>query len=95
MFARISRLFVIKTRLEAFMVIYALALGAAERGRVYLDIYPGLGGRLLFLACLGSVMIAGAKILDCVRYEQQLGGESLAERRSAVSRFGSGRSEIG
>jgi len=81
MFARISRLFVIKTRLEAFMAIYALALGAAQRGRVYLDIYPGFGGHLLFLACLGSVMIAGAKILDCVKYEQQSNGESDAKSR--------------
>ena len=80
MLARIARLFVIKTRLEAFIVIYALALGAAERGRVYLDIYPGFGGRLLFLACLGSVMIAGAKILDCVRYEKLLGAQGAAKK---------------
>ena len=50
MFRKISRLFVIKTRLEAFMIIYALALGATERGSVYLEQYPGWGGKLLFLA---------------------------------------------
>lgn len=72
MLARIARLFVIQTRIEAFMVIYALAVGAAERGRVYLEKYPGYGGRLLFLACLGTVGIAGAKILDCVRYDKLL-----------------------
>lgn len=66
---KLGRLFVIKTRLEAFMVIYALALGAIERGTVYLGQYPGVGGWLLFLACTGSVFMAGAKILDCIRHE--------------------------
>jgi len=70
MFAKIARLFVIKTRPEAFMVIYAMALGAVERGRVYLDVFPGYGGMLLFLACTGSVFMAGAKILDCIKYEK-------------------------
>ena len=64
---RIKRLFVIKTRWEAFAIIYALALGAVERGSVYLDQYPGFGGKLLFLACAAAVMMAGAKILDAVR----------------------------
>jgi len=70
MFARIARLFQIKTRPEAYMVIYAMALGGVERGRVYLDVFPGFGGKLLFLACTGSVFMAGAKILDCIRHEQ-------------------------
>ncbi len=71
MLARIARLFMIKTRIEAFMVIYALATGAADRGRIYLDVYPGWGGRILFLASLATVAMAGAKILDCVRYDRQ------------------------
>jgi hypothetical protein len=66
---RIARLFVIKTRLEAFLIIYALALGASERGMHYLTQFPGWGGRLLFLACTCAVFMAGAKILDCLRYE--------------------------
>ena len=70
MFARFARLFVIKTRLEAFLIIYALALGATERGSAYLAQYPGWGGRLLFLACTAAVFMAGAKILDCLKYEQ-------------------------
>lgn len=70
MLSKIGRLFVIKTRWEAFMIIYALALGAVERGSVYLTRYPGLGGKLLFLACTGAVFMAGGKILDCLRYEQ-------------------------
>lgn len=70
MFGKISRLFVIKTRLEAFLIIYALALGAVERGSVYLVRFPGFGGKLLFLACTGAVFMAGAKMLDCLKFEQ-------------------------
>ena len=70
MFKKISRLFVIKTRVEAFLIIYALALGATSRGVTYLEQYPGWGGWLLFLACTGAVFLAGAKILDCLKYER-------------------------
>jgi hypothetical protein len=70
MLRKVSRLFVIKTRLEAFLIIYALALGATERGALYLTEYPGWGGKLLFLACSAAVFMAGAKILDCLRYEK-------------------------
>jgi hypothetical protein len=48
-------------------VIYAIALGAVERGRHYLETYPGVGGWLLALACTGVVFVAGAKLLDSVR----------------------------
>ena len=70
MLGKIGRLFVIKTRIEAFMIIYALALGATARGAHYLEQYPGFGGKLLFLATTGAVFMAGAKILDCLKYEQ-------------------------
>ncbi len=70
MLRRIGRLFVIKTNWEAYMIIYALALGAVERGTVYLSRFPGVGGKLLFLACTGAVFMAGAKILDCIKYEK-------------------------
>jgi hypothetical protein len=70
MLRKVSRLFIIKTRWEAFLIIYALALGAAERGTHYLAQFPGFGGKLLFLACTGAVFMAGAKILDCLKYEQ-------------------------
>lgn len=69
MWQKFARLFVIKTRAEAFLVIFALANGAVQRGQVYLGQYPGLGGKLLFLACTGSVFMAGAKILDCIKHE--------------------------
>ena len=71
MFAKIKRLFLIKTRFEAYLIIYALAVGATERGSVYLRQFPGFGGKLLFLACTGAVFMAGAKILDCLRLERE------------------------
>ena len=64
---KIGRLFIIKTRVEAWLVIYAIALGAVERGRHYLDLYPGWGGWLLAAACTGVVFLAGGKLLDAVR----------------------------
>jgi hypothetical protein len=67
MLSKIGRLFQIKTRFEAWLVIYAIALGAVERGRLYLETYPGWGGWLLALACTGVVFIAGGKLLDSVR----------------------------
>ena len=70
MLRKLGRLFVIKTHWEAYMIIYALALGAVERGSVYLGRFPGFGGKLLFLACTGAVFMAGAKILDCIKYEK-------------------------
>ena len=76
MFAMISRLFVIKTPVEAYMIIYALALGAVERGTVYLHRFPGFGGKLLFLACTGAVFMAGGKILDCLRHEKRLASQA-------------------
>ena len=75
MFRKIGRLFVIKTPFEAYMIIYALALGAMERGSAYLTQYPGIGGRLLLFACSAAVFMAGAKILDCLKYEKREAAE--------------------
>jgi len=72
MLRKIKRLFVIKTRFEAFLIIYALALGATARGAAYLHEYPGIGGQLLFLATTGAVFLGGAKILDALRLEREL-----------------------
>ncbi len=71
MLRKIGRLFAIKTRAEAYLIIYALALGATARGSAYLEQFPGWGGKLLFLACTGAVFLAGAKILDALRYERE------------------------
>lgn len=64
MIGKLSRLFVIKSRFEAYAVIYALAVGAVGRGIHYLGQYRGTGGWLLFIACTAAVFMAGAKILD-------------------------------
>ncbi|MBS0481224.1 MAG: hypothetical protein JSR96_03560 [Proteobacteria bacterium] len=72
MLRKIGRLFVIKTRFEACLIIYALGLGAVERGKVYLEVFPGVGGWLLMAACTGSVFLAGAKIFDCIRHENRI-----------------------
>jgi len=64
---KIGRLFIIKNRLEASAVIYALALGAIERGLHYQRVYPGFSGWLLTAACLIAVFMAGARLLESVR----------------------------
>ena len=71
MHAKLARLFTIKTKPEAFCVIYALATGAAQRGIGYIARFPGIGGKLLFGACMVSVLMAGAKILDCLKHEAE------------------------
>jgi hypothetical protein len=71
MLGRIGRLFVIKNRFEAMAVIYALGLGAVERGLRYLEIYPGLGGWLLFAACTGAVFMAGARLMEMTRKDNK------------------------
>lgn len=89
MLKKIGRLFTIKTRFEAWLVTYAIALGAVERGRHYLDTYPGWGGWLLAAACTGVVFLAGAKLLDSVKPRPQvIAGpyEAPARRHSEVSR---------
>jgi hypothetical protein len=72
MWTRIARLFVIKTKFEAFAVIYGLATGAVERGVHYLQQYPGFGGWLLFAVCPVAVFMAGARILDSVERSHAL-----------------------
>ena len=83
MLRKVGRLFVIKNRFEAFLIIYALALGATARGSAYLVEYPGFGGKLLFLATTGAVFLAGAKILDCLKLEREVAELRAAESPSA------------
>lgn len=88
--SKACRLFQIKTRFEAWLVIYAIALGAVERGRHYLETYPGYGGWLLALACTGVVFVAGAKLLDSVRPAEAVPAAALyrspIRRRSSSGR---------
>jgi len=64
MLYRIGRLFVIKSKFEAFLVIFGLANGAVERGFHYMSLYPGVCGKLLFAVCPIAVFMAGGRILD-------------------------------
>ena len=71
----LRRLFSIRTKFEVFLVIYALALGAMERGQAYLAMYPGVGGKLLALACTGSVFLAGGLMIDAVNFREEFGSK--------------------
>ena len=84
MLRKIGRLFVIKNRFEAFVIIYALALGATARGSAYLDKYPGGWGVALFFAATGAVFLAGAAILDSLKAKKELAElkEQLAKQEA-------------
>ncbi|HZV17166.1 MAG TPA: hypothetical protein VFF84_00545 [Sphingobium sp.] len=69
----IKRLFTIRTKFEAFLAIYALGLGASARGMHYLEQYPGIGGKLLFLACCSAVMVVGGLMIDGVELKRLYG----------------------
>lgn len=64
MWRRIRNLFIIKTKFEAYLVIFGLGNGAVERGVHYLHQYPGVGGWMLFAVCPIAVFMAGVRILD-------------------------------
>jgi hypothetical protein len=90
MWKKIARLFVIKTRFEAYAIIYAIAVGAVTRGLQYLEIYPGFFGYVMFSACTGAVFMAGAKILDSVAPKRKNGEERRMrpDRRSEMQQMG-------
>ncbi|MDP1026459.1 hypothetical protein Q5H91_04480 [Sphingomonas sp. KR1UV-12] len=71
MWIRIRRLFVIKSKFEAFLVIYCLAVGATHRGAEYLHLYPGVGGWMLFGCCTIAVFMAGGRIIDAVEHDRE------------------------
>ena len=102
MLQKIGRLFVIKTRLEAYLVTYAIAVGAIERGLHYLQAYPGTSGLVLAAACLGVPFLAGAKLLDSVRPVPDAASEKVKQvrrrlepRRLSRNRPRAGRSARG
>lgn len=66
MWNRVTRLFTVKTKFEAYLVIYGLGMGAVERGLNYVEQYPGAGGWALFTLCPVAVFMAGGRILDSV-----------------------------
>ncbi|MEM8919642.1 MAG: hypothetical protein AAGE37_12370 [Pseudomonadota bacterium] len=75
MWKKFKRLFIIKTKFEAFLITYALATGAVARGQAYIAQYPGIGGKLLFLACTGAVFMAGAKMLEAIELHKTFGDD--------------------
>lgn len=83
MLRKISRLFVIKNRLEAFVIIYALALGATARGVTYLETFPPYWREALFLASTGAVFLSGAAILDFLKLKKE-----VVELRAKLSEKG-------
>ncbi len=85
MLRKIGRLFIIKNRFEAFAIIYALALGATNRGIVYLETFPPYWGEALFLAACCAVLMGGAAILDGLKNKKELEElkAQLAERQEA------------
>ncbi len=89
---RLARLFTIKTRTEALLVTYAIAVGAIERGLHYMDQYPGYGGIMLALACLGVPFIAGAKLIDAVKPQPvAVPARAASPRRRSAPRFSRNR----
>ena len=70
---KIARLFQIKTKLEVFLITYALGLGAVMRGQEYLQQYPGSMGKVFFALCTGAVFLAAAKMLEAVEYQRAFG----------------------
>jgi hypothetical protein len=90
MLRKIARLFIIKTRLEAFAVIYALAVGAVGRGYHYMEVYPGLPGYLFFAACSAAVFMAGGKILDATHRPRK-----ACEERRDPARYRRARASVG
>ena len=78
MFKRLGRLFTIKTRFEAFLVTYAIAVGAVERGVHYMQQYPGTMGLVLALCCTGVVFLAGGKLLDSVLPVRRIDRDAIA-----------------
>lgn len=95
MLRKIGRLFVIKTRLEAYLVTYAIAVGSIERGMHYMQNYPGNAGIILAFACLGVPFIAGAKLLDSVRPAEAMSGVGGQVRHPARRRVSRNRPRVG
>ncbi len=69
MWTKLGRLFIIKSKFEAFLVIYGLGTGAVERGIHYMQQYPGYGGWMLFAVCPVAVFMAGVRILDSLEHD--------------------------
>ncbi|MCW2361968.1 MULTISPECIES: hypothetical protein [Sphingobium] len=67
---KIARLFTIRTKFEAYLAIFGVAMGATARGAHYLEVYPGFPGYLLYASCCSAVMIVGGLMIDGVTLKQ-------------------------
>ena len=88
---QVGRLFVIKSRWEAWAVTWAIAMGAVTRGKAYLAIYPGALGWIFFVLCCGVVFLAGAKLLDATRpvvKPTRVGAFAIQQRRRRLASDG-------
>ena len=96
MWKRLSDLFIIKTKFEAFLVIYALGAGAVERGLVYLRHYPGWQGWMLFAACTAaSTSSSDRQLIASGRGDKPPPHSTNAESTTRRSRSHSGTAWIG
>jgi hypothetical protein len=48
-------------------------MGACERGIVYMQIYPGMGGKILAGCCTIAVFLGGGMIIDAVDMQAERG----------------------
>lgn len=69
MAGKFVRLFTIRTKFEAFLVIYGIACGAIERGLHLQQQHQGWSGWFLLGLSPVIVFMAGARILDSVERE--------------------------
>ncbi len=71
MLKRLKNLMRISTKFDAGLVIYAIALGALERGHAYHEQFPGGIGWMMLGACTIMVFIAGGALIDYVDLRQK------------------------
>lgn len=72
---KLKRLFQIKTKLEVYLITFALALGSTKRGEDYLLQYPGKMGWVFYALTCGAVFLAAAKMLEAVDYQRMFGDD--------------------
>jgi hypothetical protein len=85
MLPKLARLFTIKTRWEAWLITWAIILGAVERGKHYLVVYPGTLGWVFFALCTGVAFVAGPKLLDSVRPQRVVLTKGGRSRRRTLT----------
>ncbi len=86
---RIRRLFTIKTKFEAFLAIYAMAMGATARGVHYIEpIIPAPAAKLLFLCCCLAAIVVGGLMHGRRRAQAGLHRADCSARVAEAPSFG-------